>query len=277
MKRVPSIHITKSDFNKIVKELTLFSRPERERFVEDFFRLAKPKAITTRKLIITNELMAKKAKRASNSSNEDTFLFINSLMLIRRLYKHRGLTPIKEGSKDWLICKDLTVNAISFCEDFNLPKKEGFVEYCKTAMTMMQKFYLAKMTGLHEGICQNYEANLIVKGDKNPDGTNSVYIAFQRKVINEVGATTDHKKYPNKYQYFVKARELADSIGLRYDLFIEAQFKAFSWRNGLPEPVQITGDKALERAIKYAFENGIPLKKNNNELVGRLKAIKTKE
>ena len=37
--------------------------------------------------------------------------------------------------------------------------------------------------------------------------------------------------------------------------FLDAQFEALAWCNGLPEPSQMYNDKAIERYNKYLYKN----------------------
>ena len=67
------------------------------------------------------------------------------------------------------------------------------------------------------------------------------------------------------------AREIADEFGVSYSDYIKAQFQAFEWRSSIPEPIQMTGDKARDRVIKWAFESNVNLKKNTEKKIDFLK------
>lgn len=258
--RVPSIHITKSDLLKVIRTVLDDDRYDHEDIVEQIMTLSKSKAITSRTLTLSKALMEKKFNKLLKASNDDTFKFIKLLQMTRRTLKHRGLTEIKENSRDWLTCKDICNNAINFCNDFELKKEEGFVTYIKIGILLTQKFYLPKLLSLHEAICNHYEAMRELNKDKTPQDTKILHNLFQRRIIDKIGTSQDYSNKPDKYQYFVKAKNLANELGISYHQFIDAQFAAFEWRSSIPEPVQMTGDKARDRCLKYAFENNLQIK-----------------
>ena len=49
-------------------------------------------------------------------------------------------------------------------------------------------------------------------------------------------------------------------------IYIKAQFASFEWRDGVPDPIQMVGDKALERLNKYLYQNNIQVKKNGKKV-----------
>lgn len=44
-------------------------------------------------------------------------------------------------------------------------------------------------------------------------------------------------------------------MGVKYKDYIRAQFNAMGFRNGIPHPAQLVGEKASERLTTYLFEN----------------------
>ena len=171
MKREPSIHVNKRDLTKIVSDLLELDRKQVAELVEEIFIRARPKSITTRSLFASNEVMQKKLQRITNASNDDTHQFIKILAMTRRKFHHRGIQDIKEGSKDWLTCKDVTLNALKFCNDFELKREQGFSAYIEIALKITQKFFINKFLSLHEGITNIYEAETIIKSDRYPEKT----------------------------------------------------------------------------------------------------------
>lgn len=263
--REPSIHITKTDLIKIMKKMCI--EQDVDIMVDEIFIKAKSKSLTTRSMVVSNALAQKKFDKLIKATNDDTYQFIKIMTLTRRTHKHKGVTVIKENSKDWTTCKEICQNALSFQEDFKLDKNQAFRIYVDIAMGLMNKFYLPKMTGMHQSICQYYESSLSYAEDETPDDTDKLYRYFQKHVLDKVGVPIDYKNSPEKFEHFIKAKRLADSMGMKYDIFIQAQFHAFEWRQSIPEPSQMWGDKARERCIKYAFENNLRVKSPNTKKI----------
>ena len=74
----------------------------------------------------------------------------------------------------------------------------------------------------------------------------------------------------NVYNYIVNTCGLewtsqeAKNLGCDYDTWIEAQFDALSFCNGIPLPEQLFGMKAKERLMKYLYKYNISLDNNPN-------------
>ena len=48
-----------------------------------------------------------------------------------------------------------------------------------------------------------------------------------------------------------EARKLADEIGVDYETFVQAQFYALEFCNGIPKIEDLSNDKARQRVINY--------------------------
>jgi hypothetical protein len=257
--RQPSIHISKANLRKILKEYGI-KQSELDTLVNFILSTGSKYSLTSRKILVTNDRLQKQADKLLAAPIDNTMEFIKILSLVRRQFHHKGISPIKPGSKDYLTCKEVTANAERFCRDFDLPIQAGFKAYCETALSMMSNFFMAKMNNLHIAICTTYEAKLTIQNDQKPNQTLILYRLFQRNIIEKVGVPVNYDKMPEKYQYFVKARIICDELGVRYEDYIKAQFEGFEWRGAIPEPIQLIGEKAEQRLVKYAFANQLKLK-----------------
>ena len=84
----------------------------------------------------------------------------------------------------------------------------------------------------------------------------------------------DYINNAEKYVCFIKAKNDANKVGIPIDMFILAQFYSMEWRNQIPDPFQLYGDKAIDRARKYCAEKNIKPKTSVNKI--DFKKIKAK-
>lgn len=263
--RQPSIHISKANLRKILKDYGVKSS-ELDTLVNFILSSGSKYSLTSRKILVTNDRLQKQAEKLLAAPVDNTMDFIKILAMVRRQFKHRGISAIKPGSKDYLTCKEVTANAQKFCQDFQLPIQAGFKAYCETGLSMMSNFFLAKMNNMHTAICDRYEAKLKIQSDKYPDKTAVLYRLFQRNIIEKVGIPVKYDTMPEKYKFFVEARIICDELGVRYEDYMKAQFEGFEWRGAIPEPIQLIGEKAEQRLVKYAFANQLKLKTQHKKV-----------
>jgi hypothetical protein len=248
-----------------------------KKLARSILTLGKRYTPTNRKLFLNNTKTEKKASKIVASDSKDALLFSNLLTMLRKQMKHRGVMVIDMGSKDWPQIKTITALASDFCEEFELDKKPGFTEYIKLAINKMGKWGLNKFPYLHEAICIDYQAIQKIRKDPKPGATKRLFEIYDTEVYSKTGIREDLEKNPQKYQYFVDARQLADSLGITYEIYIKAQFEGLAWANGIPEPTQLVGDKATNRLNKYLYQNKIkvaskeePTKKVNWDKIKKL-------
>jgi len=261
MHRDPSIHITKSVLQEIVEGMFQpDSGIDTKGITNKIFKQAKARSIHTRSVTVSTDRMETKAKRLIQSSRRDADLLAEVIYARRRLLKHRGITPIKPSSRDWGILKEITAHALDFCNEFNLTRRYGFIKYIDTALPKMKKFYLNKFLPMYEGICESYQATLEIQQDKDSETTDEMYKYFARRVIERTGIHDETVELPEKYVWFVRAREQAENLNVSVTIYMSAQFDGLDFSGGLPHPTQLTGPKATERVIRYCSKEGIKIK-----------------
>jgi hypothetical protein len=257
MKREPSIHISKSHLIVIIEELNGLQKHgvvySSEELVNKIFTMAKPYSIISRQVNVSNDRVEKKANRLLKSSRLDADLFARLVFAVRKQRKHRGISQIKPGGKDWDLVKEVTSSALNFCEEFSLKKRDGFIRYIDVGLSKMAKFNLAKFPNMYEAICETYEAIVEIENDNNPEGTSELYDYYVRHIADNTGIYEDIKTLPEKYVWFVRARKEADKIKVPYAVYIKAQFSGFDFAKGIPHPVQLVGPKAILRVNRYAY------------------------
>lgn len=252
-KRSPSIHITKSQFEEILNTLEVDNFP-----VEAFFVIARKEAINHRAVLVSNNKNTKKVSNILLASKGDAALVADILYAIRIKLKHRGVRKINESnSREWANCKKLAEVCNTFCEDFKFDTREGFIKYIETGLKRMTDYrnVMQRLLSMQENITNQVEAELELKGDKDPGFTKDIHDEFIKRVASVTGIYESYEHQPEKYVHFLRIHNLMDEKDWNVFQFLDAQFEALAWCNGLPEPSQMYNDKAIERYNKYLYKN----------------------
>lgn len=253
--RKPSIHIDIDTFTYIVNRLGKIDINN----IEEFFVIARKHSINNRSVTISNDKLKRDIQRVVQSSKGDTSLMADIIYSVRIKLKHRGVKRITLKDREWLQLKELTKLVNQFCNDFNLSTREGFIEYVELGLSKIQSFrgYITKLINMYESICREFESIKIIKEDDDPKATKELHDCFVSKVADRTGLYESYDGKPDKMVLFYKARVMCDELGVDYDTFIDSQFEALDWCNGMPVPESLIGDKAKERLNKYLFRNKI--------------------
>jgi hypothetical protein len=252
-KRSPSIHITKSQFEEILNILEVDNFP-----VEAFFVIARREAINHRAVLVSNNKNTKRVNNILLASKGDAALVADILYAIRIKLKHRGVRKINESnSREWANCKKLAEVCNTFCEDFKFDTREGFIKYIETGLKRMTDYrnVMQRLLSMQENITNQVEAELELKGDKDPGFTKDIHDEFIKRVASVTGIYESYEHQPEKYVHFLRIHNLMDEKDWNVFKFLDAQFEALAWCNGLPEPSQMYNDKAIERYNKYLYKN----------------------
>ena len=252
-KRSPSIHITKSQFEEILNTLEVDNFP-----VEAFFVIARKEAINHRAVLVSNNKNTKRVNNILLASKGDAALVADILYATRIKLKHRGVRKINESnSREWANCKKLAEVCNTFCEDFKFDTREGFIKYIETGLKRMTDYrnVMQRLLSMQENITNQVEAELELKGDKDPGFTKDIHDEFIKRVASVTGIYESYEHQPEKYVHFLRIHNLMDEKDWNVFQFLDAQFEALVWCNGLPEPSQMYNDKAIERYNKYLYKN----------------------
>jgi hypothetical protein len=252
--RDPSIHIKESDLIRLIKDKDL---------AQSIVKKAKSLSVSSRSVYANNNKLEKKVEKLKLASRSDAGKFAQALLLIRRKFKHRGLQLIGPTDTEWLILKDICVGATEFCNEFGFKLELGYREYITIAMGMMKNFSLNKFKSLHGPICNIFEAQSEIQRDKSPERTSKAHDFYVATIHEKIGFAKGYDTVPEKFVYFIRMVGLADSMGIDTRTYIKAQFAGMDWRGGIPDPMQLVGDKALQRVQQYCFEHNIKLGKQS--------------
>lgn len=250
--REPSIHITKSQFEEILNTLEVNNFP-----VEAFFVIARKEAINHRAVLVSNNKNTKRVKNILLASKGDAALVADILYATRIKLKHRGVRKINESnSREWANCKKLAEICNTFCEDFQLDTREGFIKYIELGIKKMDGNYnnlLNRLSSMSEKISDLYSATLEMEDDSG--NAKAIHDYFIKRVADVTGIYESFVNQPDKYIHFVRLDKFLSEKGWDPTQFIDAQFESLAWCNGLPEPSQMYNDKAIERYNKYLFKH----------------------
>jgi hypothetical protein len=227
-------------------------------FATDIFRRAKAHSLHTRSMTISTERLEKQGEKLLKSSRGDADLFARLIYTVRiNKYRHRGIDPIKPASKDWGVIKEVTAHALDFSNQFILTRKYGFTKYIEIGISKMKRFNIHKFSNMREGIYETYQAMKDIESDDDREMTKSIYSTFQRHIIEHTGIHDNLEELPEKYVWFVRARQEAKKLNVGVEIYMKAQVAAFDMTRGIPHPSQLTGPKAIERVYRYMFKHGI--------------------
>lgn len=268
--RDPGIHLSKSQLrlviNRIVVDKLCLLQPLADQIVSELIKEGRQHGLTHRSVIISQERFEKKITKMVSSNIGDANVFANLLLNYRRKLKHRGIQQIKTSTPEWGMIKDLTANANKFCQEFGFEKRNGYLKYIKWGIQKISKFSLQKLISVDQAIYGTAEAKLELQEDTEPGITEKVYKYYINIILNKTGIPINYMETPEKYVFFWRIRKRCNELGLDYHIYIDAQFAGLEYREGIPDPIQLIGDKANNRLAKYLFEKGIKIKGGEKKL-----------
>lgn len=258
----PSLHITESDLVKVLGEVFGINQYQKGQ-ARRILKAARPYSIPGRSVVSSSDRIEKKVHRMIASSTGDADLMARMLVAVRRQLKHKGVQQVKPASRDWDIIKAMAEQATDFCNDFEITnKREGYIAYLKAGIAKMQQFSLRKYPNLYQAICTYHQAITIIDDDEDKGATQVIHKYYLTKVGTKTGFVNSYKDRPEKYMAFVEVRKYCKYLGIRPEIYIDAQFDSLAKFDALPDPLQLIGQKAKERLNKYMYENNISIRHN---------------
>lgn len=257
----PSIHISYTQFLKLTKELGLKVSGPKAKLL---FQKARQISLDHRSVVVSNrKKLTEKLEHRVKATIGDTNLLAQTIYALRIKRKHIGVSKIKQSDSAWTVLKDLTNMVNEFCTQYELPTKAGFVKFVETGFNLMETSNFKNYSNCHNFLKKNYdkiinryEADQALANDIDPRGTKEIYEAFNRRVIEMSGIYDNYTSNPFHYVNFLKARELADDLGVDYEIFMDAQFYALAFCHGIPNLEDLHGEKARQRLSQYLSKTG---------------------
>ena len=255
MKREPSIHIRKSDLIKIIKsygEITLEN-------LDEVMREARKHSIDTRSLIIDNKVHLEKITKRTESPTGDANLLSDIIYSVRVKRKHVGVTKIKQGDNQWASVKGLVTIVNDFCNRYEMEKRAGYIEFVETGFDIFESsskrinygFIGNALLQKADDIYFISDAKQVIRKDEFPQGTSRLHDYYVERIQSRTGVLNKYTNKPTEYASFVKARLVADDIGISYEDYIDCHFKYLEFCGGIPKITDLFGDNAKKRIIPY--------------------------
>lgn len=270
-KREPSIHVSRSVlYTLIVKYIgrDLGESIENDQVeygginlmdrVNLIMKEARQSSLDHRSVVVGNKKVQEQATKRVQSSIGDANLLADVIYSVRVKLKHVGVSKIKQTDMQWAHIKQLVPVVNDFCERYNFEARFGYIEFVTIGLNLMSKakrvnynFAANWLFQRADWIINTYESINEVNKDSEPEYTVMLYNAYQKEILDRVGLSEDYRKNPQEYVWFVRARKLADEMGIDYETFIQAQFYALEFCNGIPKIEDLSNDKARSRVINY--------------------------
>lgn len=266
--REPSIHITLSDFKEIAKELGI------DDVANEFFRIARKRAINSRSILVSNNKINKQVNNVLLANQGDAQMVADIIYATRIKLKHRGVRKINQGNlREWTNCKKLAEICNTFCQDFELPTREGFIKYIELGIKKMPdaRGLTTRLIGLQDSITEEFSAIKEIQelSSKDKQTISQIQDFYVRQIADRTGIYEPIKD-PGKFTHFIRLYDFLNKKGWNYKEYIIAQFEGLAWCNGIPELSQLTSEKAISRYNKYLYKHGEDITQEDNEEEGSL-------
>lgn len=266
--REPSIHITLSDFKEIAKELGI------DDVANEFFRIARKKAINSRSILVNNNKINKQVNNVLLANQGDAQMVADIIYATHIKLKHRGVRKINQGNlREWTNCKKLAEICNTFCQDFELPTREGFIKYIELGIKKMPdaRGLTTRLIGLQDSITEEFSAIKEIQelSPKDKQTISQIQDFYVRQIADRTGIYEPIKD-PGKFTHFIRLYDFLNKKGWNYKEYIIAQFEGLAWCNGIPELSQLTSEKAISRYNKYLYKHGEDITQEDNDEEGSL-------
>lgn len=260
--RDPSIHITRSQFNQILSKLEVSGFP-----VDELFKLARKISIDSRAVSVSNNKNHKQITNILLANKGDATLVADLIYSIRVKLNHRGVKKIRESQpRDWVNCKKLAEICNNFCRDFEIDNvRDGFITYLEIGIKRMNTYknLLQRLISMSEVISAEYEAKEEINRVQNIDRVYQIRDYYDNKISSVTGIPADRSEDIIKLKHFVKLSSfLREAQVESAEDFIDAQFYALEFCNGIPSPEDLYGNKSMDRYRKYLYK----IKNNPNTI-----------
>lgn len=245
--RDPALHIKRTNLLLILEKLGININ------VNDLMREAMKHSIRNRVVVTLPAKARLKAERIVQTETEWVDIF-NGIYMATMMENDIKVLPIHKKDPMYLTLKELTNQAVSFCELFDMPYRIGFKKYIELGIFILNKKYsLYRLKASADRIVSLKRDIDTVINDPTPELTETMHTCWLKAMKNhaniEPGVQDNYEKYVN----FVYAKQDADSVHAKYDDWLEAQFEKWAFLKSVPELSQLHGENAK---INYSIFMG---------------------
>ena len=259
--RNPSIHITLSDLEKVLRDIPYTERMAANVFAKEILKLCQSYQIRDRYLQVLNAKAPVKKKMsksmAADSKLEEGMLKKFNLMLnaIRQADNtNLKLRTIRSGTNQYTLLKEVALMAQDFSNHFEIkPVEDGYKYFIEIGLSMMKRYGLNKFKSYENKIYDNFESYVKVAQDSDPEVTKEIYEMWASCMAEyaSVMDVTFVEKDDVKYAHFIYARDQAKEMKATVQDWVVAQFEGLAFMNVIPELYQLYGDGAKTRYERY--------------------------
>ena len=236
--------------------------------------MARKRAINSRSILVSNNKINKQVNNVLLANQGDAQMVADIIYATRIKLKHRGVRKINQGNlREWNNCKKLAEICNTFCQDFELPTREGFIKYIELGIKKMPdaRALTTRLIGLQDSITEEFSAIKEIQelSPKDKQTISQIQDFYVRQIADRTGIYEPIKD-PGKFTYFIRLYDFLNKKGWNYKEYIIAQFEGLAWCNGIPELSQLTSEKAISRYNKYLYKHGEDITQEDNEEEGSL-------
>lgn len=256
MRRNPAIHVRLGDFISVLTSLGI-DNPDKTAMA--IFKGCVPFSITDRHVITTkNKVITHRVQRVLDTAKTSAMTverFNRILDACRREVGHRHVSPIRKGSSQFLMLKEIAYMACEFASRCGI---ESMDEGCKTYVMLGLGFMrhsntygLNKFKTYDDAIYREYESIEMIANDPKPKRTAKFHSIYKEMLLEYAGIERDLSK-PVDYVCFVYTRLEADNAGATMEDWLRAQFEELHRIfDSIPSPRQLFSDNAIKRYYDY--------------------------
>lgn len=236
--RDPAIHIRRSDFIDIVEKYGLSIHD-----VDDVYRKASKLNISNRVQVVTKAKAKKKSDRAVETDTKLLEQFNRIYMGVLVSHDIKSMS-IGKTSPQYPTLKEVCQQAREFSDIMGMSYEAGFKTFIETGIKLLKnKFGIYRLKGYALKILEYHQAQALIRGDKDPDGTDDMVVAWVQAVKIYFKTSIELEDDAQRF-HFIHAREDADKVKADYYDWISAQFEKYSYLNSIPSFTQFYGEQA---------------------------------
>jgi hypothetical protein len=238
--RDPSVHAKRSDLIRIFRELGLD-----ESRINDVMREAMKCSIRNRVNISLPSRSRKKAERLTETPESEWVDVFNGIYNATLLEHHIKDLPIHKKDPQYLSLKEITRQAMSFCQAFQVPYEAGFKSYIELGILILTpKFSLYRLKAAGDRIAALNRDILSIADDPTPELTKKMEEAWRDAMLKYAGFRPTISIPSDKYVCLIYAKKDAEELKANYNDWVNAQFEKWSYLKSMPEFSQLYGDNA---------------------------------
>jgi hypothetical protein len=257
--RIPSVHIKLPDLEKVLADLG-YPKALAQKILEKSFRYR-----CHRYMLKADINSLRKAKKLEKSTVSLEW-FSGLLAQERMQAHHKGIKPIRAGSNEYNLLRDIATLSQDFVDAYGFDREEGHRTYIRLGIQAMgRKYALNRFKTYNEKICQVYEATYSLAKDEDKEGTEAFHQHWVHAMQEYAGLTDSLADNVVSYVNMLYGRMDADECDAYYSDWVAAQFEGLAFLDVIPNPSQFFGEAAKTRYKDYARQKALKKQKRDGK------------